>query len=79
MSPKFTLNKKDLLKIGKGAIIAMSGAVLTYLLSVLPQIEFGQYTPIAAALLSIAINAGLKFIEGYKEAPVIIDSLPDVE
>ena len=78
MSPKYSLNKEDLLKIGKGVIIALSGAVLTYLLQILPQIEFGPYTPIAAALLSIAINAGLKFVEGQKQ-PVVVTPLRDEE
>ena len=66
MSPKYTLNKEDGKKILKGTLIAGSGAILTYLLSTLPSIDFGQYTPAIVAILSILINAGLKFIEGKK-------------
>lgn len=63
---KYSLNKQDAAKILKGALIAGSGAVLAYALQILPTIDFGEYTGIAAALLAIAINAGLKFIEGQK-------------
>ncbi len=64
MSPKFSLNQEDLVKILKGAGIAMGGALLTYLLQVVPNINFGVYTPGVVALLSILINAGLKFVQG---------------
>lgn len=64
MSSKFTLNKTDLSKIGKGALVAAGGALLTYLLGELPNVDFGQYTPIVVTVLSIAINAGLKFLQG---------------
>lgn len=63
-SEKFTLNKEDGLKIAKGAGIAIGGALLTYLLEVLPSIDFGNYTLILAPVLSILINAGLKFFSG---------------
>lgn len=66
MSDRFTLNKEDGLKILKGAGIAAGGALLTYLLEILPNIDFGSYTLILAPILSILINAGLKFITGNK-------------
>jgi hypothetical protein len=78
MSQRFTLNKQDLLKVGKGALIAGSGALLTYLLGQLPNVDFGQYTPIIVSVLSIAINAALKFIEGQK-TPVVVTPLRDEE
>lgn len=67
-SAKYTLNKNDVMKILKGAGIALGGAALTYLLQILPDIDFGNYTPAVVALLSILINAGLKFINGKKSA-----------
>lgn len=64
MSKRFTLNKEDSLKIAKGAGIAISGALLTYLAQVLPNVDFGQYSLIIAPILSILINAGLKLVKG---------------
>lgn len=61
MSSKYTLNKEDGKKILKGAGIALAGALLTYLAQILPQVDFGQYNLVIAPVLSILINAGLKF------------------
>jgi len=64
MSEKYTFNKEDGLKIAKGAGIAVGGALLVYLAEILPNVDFGQYTLILAPVLSILINAGLKFFQG---------------
>ena len=64
MSEKFKLNKEDGLKILKGAGIALAGALLTYLAEILPKVDFGNYTLIVAPIISILINAGLKFFKG---------------
>lgn len=61
-SKKYKLNKQDLLKIGKGAVIALIGALLTYVASIAGNIDFGAYTPIVVAVLAIVVNAGRKFI-----------------
>jgi hypothetical protein len=66
MSKKYSLNSQDLGKILKGACIALSAAILTYLTSILGEIDFGSYTPVVVALGSILINTGLKFLEGQK-------------
>ena len=63
-SIKYSLNKEDAKKIGKGAIIAVSGAFLAYALQVVGQIDFGNNTLIVVPILTILINAGLKFIQG---------------
>lgn len=65
-SQKFQLNKQDMLKVGKGAVIAVSGAFLTYFLQVLPNIDFGSLTPLVVAGLSILVNFGLKFVSTEK-------------
>ncbi|TRZ49330.1 MAG: hypothetical protein D4S01_08885 [Dehalococcoidia bacterium] len=67
-SEKYSLNKADLLKISKGAGIAMGGALLAYLLQILPNVEFGEYTAVVVAILSILINAGLKYFNSIKSA-----------
>jgi len=64
-SRRFKLDMKDLSKIGMGACMAMAGALLTYGTSVIGDIDFGQWTPIAVAVFSILANAGRRFITAY--------------
>lgn len=64
-STKFQLNKQDLQKIGTGALVAVGGALLTYLTQVVAQIDFGDFTPVAVAISSILVNVGRKFIADY--------------
>ena len=71
------MNKQHYLSILKGAGIASGGALLTYALGQLPDMNFGPYTPIITALFSIAINAGLKYLDSLHDVPVTIDSLPN--
>lgn len=66
MSNRFQLNREDGKKILVGAGIAAGGALLTYLLEILPNVDFGELTPVVVAVLSILINAGRKFLEGKK-------------
>jgi len=58
--------KQDGKKILVGAGIAISGALLTYLANLIPNINFGDFTPVVVAIFSILINAGRKFIENKK-------------
>ncbi len=67
MSTKYSLNKEDLIKIARGAAIATGGALVTYGLTVINDINFGEYTPIVVALSSIVLNAVMKFIEGVRQ------------
>jgi hypothetical protein len=72
MSQKYALTKTDLMKIGKGALIAIGGAFLTYLSAVIGDINFTvnyqdnalNLTPFVSATISILINASWKFLEG---------------
>jgi len=63
-SEKYSLNSQDLKKIGKGALIAIGGALVAYLLEVLPGVNFGVYTPIVVGVASITLNALAKFLAG---------------
>lgn len=63
-SPSMSLNTTDWKKIGKGALIATAGALLTYAAEIIPGIDFGQYQLIIAPLLMVLINAGLKWYQG---------------
>lgn len=64
MSKKYTLNKADLEKILVGAGVAAGGALLTYVLQVVSNTDFGVYTPIVVALAGILVNTGRKFLMG---------------
>lgn len=64
-SKRFSLNTFDWKKIGTGLLIAMSGALATYLQDLIPTIDFGVWTPIVVALNSGLINFLRKFVTGY--------------
>ena len=64
---KYTLGKEDLEKIAKGAIIAVGGALLTYLTNILTQVNFGDFTGIAVAVGGIIINTCWKVLDGVKK------------
>jgi len=64
VSKKYELNKTDMSKVGKGLLIALGGAVLTYLETLIPQVNFGEWTPIAVAVNGVIVNFGRKFLVG---------------
>jgi len=66
-SKKYELNKEDMTKVGKGALIAGAGAILVYLAEVIPGIDFGVYTPIAVAIFGIGANLVRKWIINNKK------------
>lgn len=62
MSEKYKLNKEDGLKLLKGAGIAGAGAVVVYLLEIVPNIEFGKWTPLIVAGMGILANLTRKWL-----------------
>lgn len=60
---RYTLCKEDAKKIGKGAVIAILGALLTYLSEVIVDVDFGQYTPIVMAIWSVLVNIVRKWVK----------------
>jgi len=62
MSESMKISKADLLKVGKGALIAGSGAILTYLTSAITTLDFGAYTPMVVAGFGILVNFLRKLI-----------------
>ena len=61
-SERFHLAQEDLKRIGKGALIAAAGALLTYLADALPSIDFGSWTPVVVSVFSILVNIARKFL-----------------
>ena len=61
-----SFDKKTIQKMGKGAIIAGSGAILTYFIENIGSVDFGVYTPIVVAALSILVNIFKEYKAGIK-------------
>lgn len=57
----------DYQKVFKGLLIALAGASLTYAADQIPNLNFGDYTLLVAAVLSAAVNAGRQWLisKGY--------------
>ncbi len=64
MQEKFTFDKVTLIKIAKGAGIALVGALLTYLSEYISGVDFGEYTPVVVGIWSIAVNSVREFLKG---------------
>jgi hypothetical protein len=65
-SPSGTLNVTDWKKIGRGALFAGGGAIVAYLISLLPGLNFGQFNAYAGLIVpvaSILLNAAAKFFD----------------
>jgi len=65
-SEKYTLSNTDLKKVGIGFLIAMGGAGLTYLTELIPNVDFGELTPLVVGLFSVFVNFARKFLTDLK-------------
>jgi len=57
------LTKTDLESLGKGLIIALIGATLTYLTEWITGQNFGEYTPIVVTFWGVIANIVRKYID----------------
>lgn len=64
--PSGQIDLEGLKKVGKGALIAGSGAALTYIVEAIPGVDFGVYAPIVMAVFSIGINFFRKLLLDYE-------------
>ena len=55
--------QEQLMKIARGALIAAVGAGSTYAITELGNVDFGGWTPIVVAALSVLANAVRKALE----------------
>ena len=62
-SKKYSLNKKDFKKIGKGFLIGFGGWFLDYLAQTITQVNFGIYEPLAIVVGGVIINLGWKYLK----------------
>jgi hypothetical protein len=51
------MTKEQWLKIGKGGLIALAGALIVWLPTVVTDVEWGIWTPFAVAASSFLVNA----------------------
>ena len=63
----FRLNKITLRKIGIGALIALGGALLTYISGYVSNTDFGPYTALVVAIWSILVNLFREYIKGVNQ------------
>jgi hypothetical protein len=68
MSKKYSLNKTDLISIAKGGCLAIGGVILSYLVELIPNVDFGANSELVAAVLAILLNFARKFLEGKNES-----------
>lgn len=62
MSNICKLDKIDCKKIGKGALIAVAGCLLTYITQEIGNINFGDWQPLVVAGWSVIVNIVRKWI-----------------
>lgn len=55
-SKRYRLDNIDWKKIGKGALIVVGGAVLTYSQEIIMEVDFGQFQALAMGVNSIIVN-----------------------
>ena len=63
MAARFKLDKADGSKILKGAGIACVGALVTYIVQIIPEIDFGNYSELVVALASVLSNVVYKLLK----------------
>ena len=65
-SKRGILNAIDWKKLGIGLLIAVGGALATYLQDTIPGLDFGAFTAIVVALNSVLVNLLRKWLSGVK-------------
>jgi hypothetical protein len=65
--PSFGFNKADFISLGKGVVITLLGALLTYLSSFIAGHDFGTWTPIIMTIWALVVNTVRKSIDGPVE------------
>lgn len=65
-SKTLKLIKQDLTKIAIGAGVAGAGAILTYATQELSNIDYGEWTPVITALMSVLANTFRKWLTTTK-------------
>ena len=59
---KYSFAGVDWAKIGRGAGVAVAGALLTYVTAVIPELVSPEYLPLVTAFWAVVVNVVRKFI-----------------
>lgn len=74
-SKKYSFSKEDLTKVGKGFLIAISGAAIaagaSYLEALPEMLDVGAWQAVFVALVSTAVNAARKFLTDYQKNEIM--------
>jgi hypothetical protein len=65
-SERFKLDKEDFVSISKGFGVGLAGAILTYALGYFGNVNFGEWQPIAVAVLAVIANLARKWAVNNK-------------
>ena len=66
-SKKYDLNKEDMIKVGKGGLIAVAGVILTYAIDLIPMIDWGKYELPAMIVMMMFVNLSQKLVQGKQK------------
>lgn len=66
-SPSGSMSLIDWKKIGVGALIAISGTLLTYITQVITGADFGVWTPLVVSAWSIISNIIRKYLSNTQQ------------
>lgn len=66
-SPQYALNATDLFKAGRGLLVVLAGAALTYVVDLIPQIDFGVWTPMVVSVSSTLIELARRWLTNYSQ------------
>lgn len=61
------MSKEKLNKIGKGALIALGGALVAYIPEAISMVDWGSYLPLVVAISSILINVIRVYLQEVSE------------
>ncbi len=64
-SPKYSLTKQDLLPLFKTLLALILGVVLTWMTQTIPNINFGEFSPVVTALFTMLIKVAQRWVESY--------------
>lgn len=66
-SPKFNLTTTDWDSIKRGALVALAGALVVFLVETVSTLDVGAYTPFLVAIASVLVNVIRKWISEQRE------------